>query len=179
MTTNTTPEAEGEQLKPCPYCGGSDARPTKDSYAYVLPNAWIVLCACGTCGPNVATRALAITAWNTRATPPPAPTEPGTPLVDSLAFETMTRDYGNIEVAPADEMRLIESDLHAANRELAEARAEEERLRRERDEATDMLKGAVKWLDRLTDRREMLPEHFFAEYDPAPLAVKIRHFLTK
>jgi hypothetical protein len=45
-------------------------------------------------------------------------------------------------------------------------------------EARDVLIGAVKWLERISDRKDQLPASFMDNCDPAPLAKKIRRLLS-
>jgi hypothetical protein len=60
----TSPVAEGERLKPCPLCGGSQLLVVSSmSYWSVLCLEWG--CRCTTQG--MKTRALAEAAWNRRA----------------------------------------------------------------------------------------------------------------
>ena len=51
------------QLKPCPFCGGTDA------YAYCIyaPDYWVYCPDCGADGPERSSTEQAIEAWNRRA----------------------------------------------------------------------------------------------------------------
>lgn len=46
-------------------------------------------------------------------------------------------------------------------------------------ETRSVLKSAVKWLERIHNRREDLPKSFLDGCDPGPLAKKIRGILAK
>ena len=44
---------------------------------------------------------------------------------------------------------------------------------KERDKAKQLLQSASKWMNRIVDRRDDLPIHFFDGFDPRPLAKDI------
>lgn len=69
---HSTSEATVSDLKPCPFCGGSKVKATRDTFSYLPPHYHIVICKCGACGPNVATEESAIAAWNRRVPDPQA-----------------------------------------------------------------------------------------------------------
>ena len=53
-----------EELKPCPFCGGSVQR-VKSSGRW----GWFVSCSCAAVGPSAKSRSDAIAAWNIRREP--------------------------------------------------------------------------------------------------------------
>lgn len=53
-----------EELKPCPFCGGSTQK-VKSSGRW----GWFVSCACAAVGPSADSRDEAIRAWNRRVEP--------------------------------------------------------------------------------------------------------------
>ena len=52
------------ELKPCPFCGESNAR-VKHSGRW----GWFVSCQCAAVGPSAESREAAVEAWNTRLEP--------------------------------------------------------------------------------------------------------------
>jgi len=45
--------------------------------------------------------------------------------------------------------------------------------------AAELLTRAIKWIDRLVDRRKSIPSFFDNDADPAPLAKDIRRYLKR